>query len=283
MFRISEFSRLTRVSIKMLRHYDQLGLLTPAHTDPQSGYRFYTIAQLPRLHRLIALKDLGFSLDQVARLLAENLSAFTLQTMLEQRESELLERISLEQQRLTEVRQHLEQLREAATPANYDVVVRDIPAQLVASIRAIVPELDDSITQLFDTLELHVAQRHARAAAAPGLVYHDRELREQQADVEVVVPLKKPIPATNTIRVGELAGGTMACLLYRGSYSQFYEAWQALIRWAEASRYQIDGPLREVYLQFGATHAAEMGLPGGFLTHHVDHFVTEMQLPVLVC
>ena len=63
MFRIGEFSRFSRVSVKMLRHYDELGLLTPAHVDPQSNYRYYSADQLPRLHRIVALKDLGFRLE----------------------------------------------------------------------------------------------------------------------------------------------------------------------------------------------------------------------------
>jgi DNA-binding transcriptional MerR regulator len=74
MFKIGEFSRLSRVSVRMLRHYDQLGLLTPSQTDPFTGYRYYSAQQLPRLNRIIALRDLGFSLEQIAGMLDEELS-----------------------------------------------------------------------------------------------------------------------------------------------------------------------------------------------------------------
>jgi DNA-binding transcriptional MerR regulator len=281
MFRISEFSRLTRVSVKMLRHYDQLGLLKPSYTDAQNGYRFYTIAQLPRLHRLIALKDLGFSLDQVASLLADDLSTITLQAMLQQREAELVATIATEQQRLTQVRQNLQQLSQESPQTPYAIVLRNVPAQLAACAYTIVPELDDAVTALFDKVETYVAQHRARATAPPSLIYHDREYREQQATVEVVIPLRKAIPASAAITVGELTGGLMACVLYRGSYAQLHQAIAALLQWAAISHHQINGPVREVYLQFGATHAREWGLPLAFLTNQVDSFVTEVQLPVL--
>lgn len=67
MFKISEFSRFTRVSVKMLRHYDEIGLLRPAHIDPVNNYRYYSADQLPRLNRIIALKDLGFSLSEIGK------------------------------------------------------------------------------------------------------------------------------------------------------------------------------------------------------------------------
>src|SRR5262245_4188558 len=69
MFRIGEFARFTRVSVKMLRHYDEVGLFQPAQVDPDTGYRYYTVDQLPRLNRIILLRDLGFGLDQIADVL----------------------------------------------------------------------------------------------------------------------------------------------------------------------------------------------------------------------
>ena len=83
MFRIGEFSRLSRVSVRMLRHYDQLGLLTPAQIDPSTNYRFYAADQLPRLNRILTLRELGFSLEQIGALLETNLPSDQLLGMLE--------------------------------------------------------------------------------------------------------------------------------------------------------------------------------------------------------
>ena len=74
-FSIGEFARHGRVSVRMLRHYDAIGLLRPARVDAASGYRFYEASQLAELNRVIALKDLGFTLEQVRTVLAEKVSA----------------------------------------------------------------------------------------------------------------------------------------------------------------------------------------------------------------
>src|SRR5215213_1484384 len=100
MFKIGEFSRLSRVSVRMLRHYDQLGLLRPSQTDPFTGYRYYSAEQLPRLNRIIALRDLGFSLEQITGMLEEDLSAKQLLGMLKLKRAEIEEQMKLEQQRL---------------------------------------------------------------------------------------------------------------------------------------------------------------------------------------
>ena len=82
MFRIGEFSRITRVTIDTLRHYDALGLLKPAEVDPFTGYRYYSARQLVSLHRILALKEVGFSLEEVARILQEKLTNEELRGML---------------------------------------------------------------------------------------------------------------------------------------------------------------------------------------------------------
>jgi DNA-binding transcriptional MerR regulator len=80
MFKIGDFSRLTRVSVKALRHYDRLGLLEPARVDPLNGYRYYSSEQLSGLNSILALKDLGFSLEQVSLLLDEEMSPAQVRT-----------------------------------------------------------------------------------------------------------------------------------------------------------------------------------------------------------
>src|ERR671938_983721 len=96
MFKIGEFSRLTQVTVKALRHYDRLGLLTPAHTDPFTGYRFYSAAQLPRLNRLLALKDLGLSLEQIGPFLDAELSPEQLRALLLVKQSEMRRQLEAE-------------------------------------------------------------------------------------------------------------------------------------------------------------------------------------------
>src|ERR1044071_287840 len=101
MFSIGEFAGLGRVSVRMLRHYDAIGLLRPAHVDPHSGYRFYTAAQLRLLNRVTALKDLGFSLHQVQTLIDEKLDPQELRGMLRLRRAELAARMTQDTARPT--------------------------------------------------------------------------------------------------------------------------------------------------------------------------------------
>jgi DNA-binding transcriptional MerR regulator len=107
MFKIAEFSRFTRVSVKMLRHYDELGLLKPVFIDPENNYRYYSSEQLPRLNRIIALKDLGFRLEQIGKFLDEDLSPDEIRGMFRMRQMEIEQNLQLEEARLAQVETRL--------------------------------------------------------------------------------------------------------------------------------------------------------------------------------
>src|SRR5262245_27655982 len=100
MFKIGEFSQMCRVSVRMLRHYDQLGLLKPSRTDSFTNYRYYSADQLPRLNRILALRDLGFSLEQIRNMLDEELPAEQLMGMLKLKRAEIEQQMQVEQLRM---------------------------------------------------------------------------------------------------------------------------------------------------------------------------------------
>src|SRR4029079_18721975 len=100
MFSIGEFARHGRVSVRMLRHYDAIGLIRPACVDDATGYRLYEASQLDELNRVIALKDLGFTLQQVQVILEEKVSAAELRGMLRLRRAEIQASIEAETTRL---------------------------------------------------------------------------------------------------------------------------------------------------------------------------------------
>src|SRR5687768_9271222 len=110
MFRIGEFSRIARVSARLLRFYDEIGLLTPAHADPQTGYRSYTVAQLGQLNRILVLKDLGFSLDQVRDILRKSVGPAELRSMLLLRRNDVEQALAVEAQRLRHIETRIAQL-----------------------------------------------------------------------------------------------------------------------------------------------------------------------------
>jgi DNA-binding transcriptional MerR regulator len=280
MFKIRDFSQLTRVSVKMLRHYDEIGLLKPAFVDPATSYRYYAADQLPRLNQIIALKDLGFTLEQIARSLDAPFAADQLRELLVSRRAELEQELRLARARLAQVEARLRAIDAGDRPAPYEVVARPVAPLLAATIRRRVPTLGAPIAQLFDGVEAHVARHRARAASSPLTIFHDQEYREEQLDVEVAVPISAPIPPGAGVTPRRIEGGAMACVVYTGGYERMGDVLQALLRWVDANNHRVAGPLREVYLRFGADNAADLRLPPAFLADHPAHFVTEVQLPI---
>ena len=279
MFRISDFSRFSRVSVKMLRHYDEIGLLRPARIDAENGYRYYSADQLPRLNRIILLKDLGFSLDQIARLLDGDPSAEEMKGMLRVRQMEIERAIEVEQARLAQLKSRLHAIEQERSPL-YDVIVREVPEQWMACLRAVVPG-QERVARMFDEVEAFAAAQGIRAAASPLAIFHDAEYREADLDIEVAVPVTRRVESSGRLQVRVVEGcSTMACVVYTGSYERTAEVFNALLLWMEVNHCVAAGPLREVYLRFGADRAEELNLPRAFLAEEEALFVTEIQLPV---
>lgn len=277
MFRIGEFSKLTRVSVRMLRHYDQLGLLEPSRTDPSTGYRYYSAEQLPRLNRILALRDLGLSLEQIGGLLDDDLPSEQLLGMLKLKRAEIEQGMQAEQMKLARLEARIGRMDGTAGHTNFDIIVREIEPQLVATRREVAPD-DDRITYMFEELERYVDRFHARADKPPMTVYHDPEYRDEDIDAEVVVPLKMAIPGSHEVRVIEMPRiAQAACVVHTGSYAAIYQAYNALLAWIEANGYRMTGPIREVYLSYSA-EGLGFELPPTYLAKDANEFVTELQL-----
>jgi DNA-binding transcriptional MerR regulator len=280
MFKIGEFSRLSRVSVRMLRHYDQLGLLTPSQTDPFTNYRYYSADQLPRLNRILALRDLGFSLEQVAGMLDEDLSSDQLLGMLRLKRAEVKQQMQEERARLARLEARIRQMSGSASDSAYDIVLRDIEPELVAAYREVAVD-DDRIQQMFDMVETYVAKfEQARADKPPFTIYYDDEYRDKDIDAEVSIPLKYPIPESQSIRVRQLPKQTnLASVIHVGGYSAIDQAYNALLGWIEANDYQMMGPIREIYIRYGAD-GLNLDLPPTYLAESSNQYVTELQLMV---
>jgi len=280
MFKIGEFSKLSRVSVRMLRHYDQLGLLTPSQTDPFTNYRYYSAEQLPRLNRILALRDLGFSLEQIAEMLDDDLSQEQLLGMLKLKRVELEQQMQMEESRLARLEARIRQMNSARKPDPYDVILRSIEPELVATYREVAAD-DDRIQQMFDMVETYVARfEQVRADRPPFTIYYDDEYREQNIDAEVSVPLTSPIPDGESIRVRKTPRlEQMACVIHLGGYTTIDQAYNALLSWIDANHYQMAGPIREVYIRYGAD-GLNFALPYTYLADDSNQYVTELQLAV---
>ena len=264
MLKIGEFSKLGRVTVKTLRHYEEVGLLRPIHVDPFTSYRFYSADQLPLLNRILALKDLGFTLEQIGEMLHDGVSPEQLRGMLRLRRAELAQQIEQDQEQLARVEARLRQIEREGKMPDYEVVIKEVEPQWVASVRERLPAYS-GIGRLFGELYAYLGPMGAAGVGASR--WHDGEYRETEVDGEAVVFLQRSVPASDRVKVYELPPCTMASTVHRGSYRTIGQTHAALMKWIEANGYRFAGPDREIYLQGGGEQDNES-------------YVTEIQLPV---
>lgn len=247
MIRIGQFSRISKVSIKTLRYYDEAGLLHPARVDDFTGYRYYTFSQLPRLHRILALKEMGFPLEQIGRLLDEDLSAEQLRGMLKARRSEIQARLEGELARLARVEARLQLLEKENRMSQVEVVIKTVEPLTIASVRDTIPTYSQQ-GHLWHELEGHLATQRVRPNGPCFTMYHDDEYRESDVDAEVCEPVTPGLAESNRVRVRSLPETQMACSVHRGPYQTMSETIETTVQWIEANGYRIIGPEREIYL-----------------------------------
>lgn len=248
MLSIGEFARLAGVSVRMLRHYDQLDLLRPQRVDPASGYRSYAASQLGRANRLIALKDLGFTLEQVGRLLDDGLSSVSVAALLRERRGELSDQIAADRQRLHEVEARLRSIeKEIPVSAFIETALPELTlTQLSVPIEEMA-QIEDEISVMFQRVNDRVDAAGAQRVG-PGVAVYTTvgdgmiaAAAQQIGDVTVPDGLERAVvaaePRALTLRyeAPDLAG--------------IQSAWQALVAEVERRGLQPEGACREIYLQ----------------------------------
>jgi DNA-binding transcriptional MerR regulator len=264
MFKIGDFSRLCRVPTSALRYYDELGLLRPSQVDTFSGYRYYTAEQLPRLNRILALKDLGLSLEQIKVVLDEPLAAEEIRGMLRLKQAEIEQRVSEEQARLLRVEARLKQIEQEGKMPAQDVVLKAIEAQHVLSIREVIAKPSDVGTLLTEVFTA-VMPKGIQSVAPPIAIFHDEEFKANDLDVEIVVPVLPSVTQAiglandRAIRVRALPGlAQAACVIHEGTFDDITNSYSTIAQWISSSGYRIAGPSREVYLTAPDEHGKSM-------------------------
>ena len=270
MFSIGDFARLGGVSVRALRYYEEAGLLAPAAVDSTTGYRSYSAHQLPRLHRIVALKDLGLSIRQLAPLLDE-LSAEQLRGMLVRKRAELQEQLAEDQARLDRVESRLRHIeRENEMPI--DIVLKEIPALRAAVIRCAQPDLDfytmtPIVGPAFTELTKRLHDAHVRSVGPLFLFYEP--VSEDILIPNVAVDVgDQPVPVDDLVTEVELPAITAATTIHRGrsGHDEIGPLYAQLARWAEDHGYSVQGPGRDLLI--------------GPFKKGGDDFVTEHQLPM---
>ena len=217
MLKIGLFAKISQVSVKTLHFYEKIGLLQPIKVDDFTGYRYYSIHQLPRLNRILALKELGLSLEQIRTILRNELSAEEMRGMLRLRQAELEQQVQERQAQLARVEARLTQIEQEGKMPEYDVILKTVAPILVAGRRIIVTENNEYPVGLPEAFEetYHYVQAHGRQAGLCIAVWYT-PMDAEEEDVEAVYPLESPIAESDRIRVHELPSVHVASVLYEG-------------------------------------------------------------------
>ena len=220
MLKIGEFARLGQVSPRMLRHYDQLGLLAPERVDPETGYRSYGVGQLGRLHRLLALRDLGFTLEQISELLDDELLVDQLRGMLRMRRAELEQTVADAQNRLLRVEAHLRAIEGSNVVKAQDVVIKETTPLRLAEAREVAAALDpEHIGPVFIKLAPKLTDHLRKAGARPGVLvhYYDEPAEDGSVGVHVGYEIgQQAVPARDGIEIVELPVLQVASIVHHG-------------------------------------------------------------------
>ncbi len=258
MIKIGDFSNLAHVSVKTLHHYDEMGLLKPAHIDRFSGYRYYTLTQLATLNRILALKDLGLTLEQVAQLLRDNISPAEMRGMLRLKRIELAARVEEEQSRLTRVEQRLRQLEQEGLAPVAEVALKQVPAQTILLGR-IVAANENMLQPARESLQTLLQDHLAQAQLKPASPWFALLNNHPYVETDLEITLGVGVNLRSTQRAGDWHGTpislqdlpavpNMASVIHTSEAFALSQTYTALYAWTQSNGYQVAGPFREIYL-----------------------------------
>lgn len=270
MFKIGVFSKMNKVTVKTLRYYDEIGLLCPSHVDETTGYRYYSGSQLPRLHRILALKQIGFSLNEIITAMAQEASTAEMIKQLEAKQEEISQNIEYERKKLMQVQSYLKILEQEALDMGYNVVLKELPEVIVASMRRIVPNYD-TFNEIYPEMGAFMQEQKVKCTT-PGYcftLYHDGEYKEADIDVEICEAVIAPGKDSDKIKFKKLDSvPTAACVIHKGPYNTIGLAYSAVTKWIEENGYTVTEQPRESYIE------------GIWNKENPEEWITEIQVPV---
>ncbi|WP_313162622.1 MerR family transcriptional regulator [Sedimentibacter sp.] len=269
MLRIGDFSKLSRISIRMLRHYDEIGLLIPKATDSFTGYRHYGEDQLPTAGRITSLKDMGFSLSAIGEILKSYDNPQDLAEFLAIKQREVLAEAEETNHRLLLLDTAIERLRKDETAMNYNVSLKTLPERYVASVRKIIPSYEQE-GALWGILMQETAMLKMQDSdpCYTMAIFHDGEYKESDVDVEVQKSVKGRYSDTENVVFKTEPAVEIASATFKGGYEKTSEVNESVAIWIQDNGYIFTG------LAFNIYHVSPHE------TQNPDEYVTEVCYPV---
>ncbi len=257
MFKIGDFSKVAQVSGRLLRYYDEIDLFKPAHIDLETGYRYYTAEQLPDLNRILALKNLGLSLDQIARMVQDQVSTEEIRGMLLLKKSQIEQTLREEVNKLQAVESRLRQIDKAGEWSDLPVAIKDIPPQPFLSSRK--RDLGDGEFYAFYSELTHALIANNTKTYGSCVCITHNDLFDTPLDLELGYVVRDnstsmlALPNHPDMEFTILEGAQMATLVHVGDWITGLQSYQALGTWVEQSGYQICGAGREIFIDVNMT------------------------------
>lgn len=268
MYRIGLFSKINKVTIKTLRYYDEIGLLKPAFVDEENNYRYYTSDQLPLIHKIIALRQIGFSIDEILAIHQGQDSI----AIFKHREQELKSLVEESQRQLGQITHYLAKMKEDFS-MNYEVVLKELPEVKVYSKRMVIPDYN-AYFEIIPKIGEEVTKANPEIKCAVPeycfIIYHDGEYKEKNLDVELCEAVTAFGKDSETIKFKKIEKvPTAACVYHKGPYSTIGNAYAHLFKWIEENGFLASDNPRESYVD-------------GIWNKEVEsEWLTELQVPII--
>lgn len=268
MLKIGEFSILSSISINMLRHYDEIGLLLPYQVDKFTGYRYYSEEQLLTANRIQALKAMGYGLKDIIEVLKQGLQAESFRKLLEAKETEKKNEVRLLQKQLKQIEKSRKEIdnKEEFTCC---ISMKTIPQRKIVSHRFVIKEFSEEGT-LWKVLITECSKQNVQFAVPEYAIAIEYvvDLEKNYIDTEIQRAVDKLYQDTDTIKFTEVAPVLVASLTYQGGYSRINEINPYIAKWILENQYEICGAAFNIY------HISPEN------EENEDNFITEVCFPI---
>lgn len=259
---------MNRVTVKTLRHYETMGLLSPAGVDELTGYRYYEASQMPALHKIVALKQAGCSLREIKDLL-DSSSTETLLKSLNSNLKNLSGEVVDIQARISHTKSYINFIEEKDIMAK-EVVIKELPEIIVASSRKVIPNYESLYEEAPKMGKM--MKKHGAVCADSKYcfnIYHDAEYKKENIDVEMCEEVVKKLPGSDGVEYRTMPKiEKAACILHEGPFSTLGSSYSIVFEWIEQNNFSVAGPFRESFID------------GPWNKENDAEWFTEIQIPV---
>jgi DNA-binding transcriptional MerR regulator len=264
---IGDFSRITGLTVKALRFYHEQGVLTPSYVDEETGYRYYAESKVEAARVIGLLRQLDFTVADIAEILSSHDDDADILEYLQRQNAAVRDKMKHCQQIAAALDQIITQEKEVRTAmknATFEVQESTVADMLIAGVRmkGKYGDCGKGFAQIGRTFGRHICGK-------PLLLHYDAEYKEDDADFEACMPIRKGT-STDKVSVRTLPGGRCVTLLHQGPYDDLGRSYAKILGYLQQKGWHAESPTREVYIKG----------PGMIFKGNPKKYLTEIQMLV---